>query len=201
MEPTESAFVIILVVVNLAAGFGLSVPMGRRLGEVTGKPHRYMGYAGMMVGVYFFESVAFVAGMATQVFSIGLAFAWGVVFGLWLRGRASPAKILQTSFFVALYTCIPTASFGILVLAGELIARKNVVSSQEGWAFGVPEFVPWPLCTILGFCLALVLGTLVFKTVIMTGEVSLLIHLKKEPVQKTVEHQNTGEIGNEKHLP
>jgi hypothetical protein len=34
---------------------------------------------------------------------------------------------------------------------------------------------------MLGFCSALVIGTVVFKTLIMTGEVSLLIHLGKKP--------------------
>jgi hypothetical protein len=166
-----------MAVVNLAAGFGLAVPVARRLGELTGKPDRFARYFIMLMGIYFLECAALPAGMATQVFSIGLAFVWGVVLGLWLRQKALPAKILKTTFFVALYTCVPTASFGILLLMMKLAGGSNIVSAQEAVAFGIPEFVPWPLCTILGFCLALVMATIVFKTVITTGEVSLLVHL------------------------
>lgn len=193
MEPTEVSFTVILALVNLAVGFSLAVLIARRLGEVTGGPERFSRYFAMLVGMYFLECVAFPAGMATQVFSIGLAFVWGVVFGLWLRGKAPPAEILKTSFFVALYTCAPTASFGILFLVGKLAGGSKILSAEEGIAFGIPEFAPWPLCTILGFCAALVIGTVVLKTVITTGEVSLLVHLgeKSEAMQRP-NARNTG---------
>jgi hypothetical protein len=177
MEVTESGFVMILAAVNLAAGFGLSVPISRLLGEVTGRRDRFLRYCVVLVGIYFIECVAFAAGMATQIFSVGLAFVWGIVFGLWLRGCASPLKILRTSFCFALYTCLPTASFGILLLLGKLVGGSSVLSVEEAIGFGVPSFVPWPVCTILGFCMALVVGTIAFKTVITTGEISILIHL------------------------
>lgn len=181
MEPAEFAFVIVLVVVNLAAGFGLSRPIARLLGEVTGKPESFSRYFAMLIGIYLLECVAFPAGMATQVFSIGLAFVWGMVFGWWLRGRAPSSEVLKASFFVALYTSLPTVSFGILLLAAKLLSGSNVLSAAEGTAFGIPYFVPWPLNTMLGFCLVLVIGTVVLKTLITTGEVSLLIHLGKKP--------------------
>jgi len=170
-------FVIVLVVVNLAGGFGLSRPIARLLGKVTGKPDRFFRYFAMLIGIYLLECVAFPAGMATQVFSIGLAFVWGIVFGLWLRGRAPSDKVLKASFFLALYTSFPTVSFGILLLVARLIGGSSIFSIEEGAAFGIPYIVPWPLNTMLGFCMALVIGTVVFKTVITTGEVGLLIHL------------------------
>ncbi|MGB2805189.1 MAG: hypothetical protein WBD64_09890 [Candidatus Zixiibacteriota bacterium] len=181
MKPAELAFVIVLVVVNLAGEFGLSRPIARLLGRVTGKPESFFRYFAMLIGIYLLESVAFPAGMATQVFSIGLAFVWGMVFGLWLRGRAPSDKVLKASFFVALYTSLPTASFGILLLAAKLLSGSNVLSMEEGVAFGIPYFVPWPMNTILGFCTALVLGTAVLKTAITAGEVSLLVHLGGKP--------------------
>jgi len=177
MESAEYAFIIVLAAVNLAAGFGFSVPIAKRLSKVTSKPNRFFRYFAMLVGIYFLECLAFPAGMATQVFSIGLAFVWGMVFGFWLRGQASSLKVLKTSFFLALYTSFPTASFGMLLLVAKLVGGSNIFSAGEGAAFGIPYFVPWPLNTILGFCTALVIGTAVFKTVITTGEVSLLIHL------------------------
>lgn len=180
-EPAEYVFVIVLTAVNLAGGLGLSRPIAKLLGEQTGKPDRFFRYFAMLIGIYFLECVAFAAGMATQVFSIGLAFVWGLVFGLWLRGLAPSSEVRKASFLVALYTCLPTTSFGLLLLVAKLLGGSNVLSVQEGTAFGIPYFVPWPLNTILGFCAALVLGTLVLKTAITTGGVSLLVHLGGKP--------------------
>lgn len=177
MQSAEVFFTIAVAVVNLAAGSGLAVPVARRLGEVTSKPGRFVRHFAALIGIYSLECVAFVAGMATQIFSIGLAFVWGVVFGLWMRQKAAPRLVLKMSFMVALYTCAPTASFGIFLPVEKLVGGSSILSAEEGAAFGIPEFAPWPLCTILGFCAALVVGTVVFKTVITTGEVSLLIHV------------------------
>lgn len=181
MEPTESVFVIILFCVNLAAGFGFSVPIAGMLRELAGKQRKFSSYFALLVGIYFIESVAFAFGMGTQIFSIGLAFVWGLVFGFWLRGKAEPIRILKTSFLFSLYTCIPTVSFAVLILAAKLMSGSNVVSSEQGIAFGIPYFVPKPLNTILGFSTALTIGTVAFKTAITTGGVSFLIHLGEKP--------------------
>jgi hypothetical protein len=180
VESTESTFSVILIAVNLAAGIGFSIPIAKLLAEASRRSDGSFRYVAMLVGIYFLESVALAAGMGTQVFSLGLAFVWGVTFGLWLRGRAPSLKVLRASLFVAFYTCIPTATFGILLLAAKLIEGANVVSAEQGTAFGIPYFVPQPLNTILGFCVALVIGTVVLKTVITTGEISLLLHLKEK---------------------
>jgi hypothetical protein len=177
MEPTESVFVIILFCVNLAAGFGFSVPIAVMLRELAGKQRKFFSYFALLVGIYFVESVAFAFGMGTQIFSIGLAFVWGLFLGLWLRGKGESIRVLKTSFLFSLYTCIPTVSFAILILAAKLMAGANLVSSEQGIAFGIPYFVPRPLNTILDFCAALTIGTIAFKTAITTGGVSFLIHL------------------------
>ena len=174
MESGEYILITALAIVNLAAGFGCAVPIARGLGEVTGRPKRFFRYFALLVSIYFLECAAFPMGMCTQVFSIGLAFIWGIVFGLWLRSRALAQKVIKQAFFVSLYTCLPTASFGILIL---LTFGGDGLSVEGGSQLGIPYYVPWPLNTILGFCTALVVGTVVFKTVITTGEVSLFIHL------------------------
>ena len=177
----EKMLIILLVAVNLAAGFGFAVPIARLLGEVTGGPTRFSRYFAILVGVYFVEGVAFSAGMCTQVFSVGLAFVWGIIFGLWLRSRTSARRALTASFLVSIYTSLPTASFCILIPVAALVGGGHILSAREGISFGIPDFLPWPLNTILGFCSALVIGTVVLKTVITTGEVSLLIRLGEKP--------------------
>jgi hypothetical protein len=177
----EKMLIILLVAVNLAAGFGFAVPIARLLGGISGRPGRILGYLVFLIGIYFVECVAFSAGMCTQVFSIGLAFVWGIIFGLWLRSRTSARRALTASFLVSIYTSLPTASFCILIPVAALVGGGHILSAQEGTSFGIPDFLPWPLNTILGFCSALVIGTVVLKTVITTGEVSLLIRLGEKP--------------------
>jgi hypothetical protein len=181
MEPAETVFVIILAAVNLAVGFGFSVPIAKLLRRLTGQRTKCFRYFAALVGIYFVECVAFAAGMATQVFSIGLAFVWGIAFGRWLRERATAREVVRTGLLVALYTSAPTASFGVLLLLGKLVEGSNLISIDQAIAFGIPHFVPWPLNTILGFCVALVIGTVALKTVITAGEISLLIHLGGKP--------------------
>ncbi|MHC4658173.1 MAG: hypothetical protein ACYS83_03220 [Planctomycetota bacterium] len=171
----ESGLIIVLVVVNVAAGLGFAIPIARGLGEINNKQEKVFRYVLMLVGVYFAECVAFSAGMATQVFSVSLAFVWGAILGLWLRNRSSADKVLKSTFLWALYTCLPTVSFCVVIPAAMGLYGWAILSGTDGVRFGVPEFLPWPLNTILGFCAALLTGTVVLKTVITTGEVGLLI--------------------------
>jgi len=180
MESAELTFIIVLAIVNLAAGFGCAIPIARLLNKASGTSKKLLRYFMMLIGIYFFECVAFPAGMATQFFSVGLAFVWGIVIGLWFRTGAPTREALKAAFFLSLYSCLPTASFCIVLPVMSLISGGHILSSEEGISFGIPDFLFWPLNTILGFCAALVIGTVVLKTVITTGEVSLLIHLGKK---------------------
>jgi len=168
-----------LAAMNLAAGFGCAVPIARGIGGIRGRPEKFFRYFAALVGVYFVECVAFPMGMGTQVFSIGLAFVWGIIFGLWLRGRGQHREVLKQAFFVALYGGLPTASFCILIPVIRLVSGGHILSAEEGVSFGVPDFFPWPINTILGFFTALLAGTIILKAVITTGTAHCLIHRKE----------------------
>ncbi|KPL01586.1 MAG: hypothetical protein AMJ90_07525 [candidate division Zixibacteria bacterium SM23_73_2] len=167
-----------LILVNLIFGFGFALPLQRHLSRVVTKPKKSLRYFVILIGIYFVECVAIILGMGIPVFSVFLAFVWGVIFGFWLRERASTRAVIKTSFFLSLYSSLPAASF-ILIPLVMGIAGHNVLSTEAGTSFGIPDFLhlPWPLNTILGFYAALVIGAVVFKMIITTGEVSLLIHL------------------------
>jgi len=172
--------VIVLLIVNLIAGCGCAVPVARFLVRVDRKPMRMIHCFAIVVGMYFLECVSVAVGMGIPVFSVGLAFVWGVVFSLWLRSRGSVREILKMSFVTSLYTCLPAVSvMAIPVMAW--VDGKNIVSVEEAVRFGVPELPPvlWPVCTILGFYGVLAAGAVLFKTVITTGEVSLFIHCRE----------------------
>jgi len=175
MDPAEFT----LVIANLIFGIGCAIPISRLLGKTWNKPYKVFRYFALLIGIYLIECIAVVMAMGIPVFSVGLAFVWGIVFGLWLRPLESTRKALRASFFLSLYTSLPAASFIVLFVL-MWASGRHILSSEEGIRFGIPDFFPWPLNTILGFYAACSIGAVVFKTTITTGEVSLLLHLKKK---------------------
>ncbi len=175
MEPAEY----IVVILNLAAGFGFAVLLSRLFSKLDKESPRVFRYFAILIGIYFLECVAIVSMMLLPVLSIALAFVWGICFGLWLRVRTSRHEAIKTSFFLSLYTSLPAVSF-IVVPFLALFAGRPILSAEEGASFGIPGFVPWPINTILGFYAALAIGVLVFKTAITTGGVRMLFHFKEK---------------------
>ncbi len=169
---------IILALVNLCLGFGFALILSRRLITFMPQPQRFLRLFIMCVGIYFLECVAIVAAMLLPIFSVSLAFVWGIIFGLWLRESAPAHKVLKTSFLISLYTSFPAASFILVPLFG-LVSGWDVLDAAEAARFGIPEFLYWPFNTILGFYVSLSAGIFILKTVITPGIVSLIIHLKK----------------------
>jgi hypothetical protein len=180
MPQEELALMVALAAVNLGAGFGLAVPLGRRECALTGRLGRQRRCVVVLLAVYFAECVAFAAGMATQVFTLGLAPVWGIVFGLRLRGVQPTSAALRQVFLVGLYGSIPSASFGVLILLSKWLAGADVTSTAAGLAFGIPTFVPWPLNTILGFSAALAIGTVVLKTTLTVAVAGFVLRMRGE---------------------
>ena len=172
-----------LIAVNLVAGTVLAIPLARLLSKMNRRRVKVFRYFTLLILIYFVESVAVGVGMGIPVLCVGLAFGWGIIFGYWIRALTSSAReALKTSAFLSLYSSMPAASF-IIVPFLAWIGGRHILSSEEGFRFGIPDFLflPWPFNTILGFYAALVIGAVVFKTVITMGEVSMLIHLGKSP--------------------
>jgi len=169
VDPAEYA----VVGVNLAAGAGGAILLGRHLRGVSGKPAGAARYVAVLLGVYILECVAIVAGMLLPVFSAALAVVWGIVLGRWLRGRASRRAALRTACFVALYTSLPAASFMVVPVMLAL-GGWPILTADGGARLGIPRFVPWPAGTVLGFFAAVAIGTLVLKTLITTTGTFLL---------------------------
>jgi hypothetical protein len=115
-------------------------------------------------GIYLAEGVAFSASMATNVLNFALAVVWGFVFSRWVRGldQKTARKIIVR---LTLYTCLPAVSF-LSVFVLMIIGGWPVFTSQGGYKFGVPDFVPWPFCTVTGFFAACVGSAVVVKTAV-----------------------------------
>ena len=166
-----------LIIVNLIVGFSCAIILARFLNKVSSKPKRILHYFVILIAIYFIECIAMVMGMGIPVFSVILAFVWGIVFGLRFRTGMPTHNALKASFLLSLYSSFPVASF-IFVPFVCWASGWDILSVEGGIQFGIPAFLhlPWPLNTILGFYLALTIGVVLFKTVITTGVVSLFIH-------------------------
>jgi len=177
----DEYIVLALIITNLAAGFGVAIPITRGLRKMTGGTKKFSLYFATLVAIYFAECVAFAAGMCTQAFSIGLGFVWGIIFGLWLRDFAPAKEVLKSAFLVSLYGCLPTCSFAVILSCAWVISGNSLLNVTQAYKFGIPQFVPWPFNTVLGFCVGLATGTILLKTAITTGTVSLLIRRGQNP--------------------
>ncbi len=165
-----------LVILNLILGFAFAYPLAGRFAKVSGKPDRKFRHYPTLFGIYFIECFAFSAGMGTNIFSIALAFAWGIIIGMWMRNsRLKADKLLKTAFYFSLYTSLPAVSI-LSVPVMCLFGGREILTVEGGSNFGIPDFVPFPANTILIFCGIIALVAIVFKTVITTGLISVFIH-------------------------
>ena len=80
--------------------------------------------------------------------------------------------------FVSLYGCMPAISFAALLLVIWIISGNGLLNIEQAYKFGIPDFIPWPFNTVLGFCVALAAGTIILKTFITTGIVALIVRDK-----------------------
>ena len=174
----ENALMLSLLLTNLIGGIvsGVFIAIGFR--RLTQKQNLFFKYLMLSLGLYLFECIAFAWGMCTQIFSIILSIEWGILFGLWLKGIAPQKQIIRQMLFVSLYGCMPAISFAALLLVIWIISGNGLLNAEQAYKFGIPDFVPWPLNTILGFCVALAAGTIILKTFITTGIVALIVRDK-----------------------
>ena len=163
----------ILIIVNLMAGLGCAIPIAKILEKIFKKQKSISHYFVSLIGIYFIECIAIILGMGIPVFSIGLAIIWGMVFGYWLRNRATRNEILKISFSLSFYSSLPAVSF-ILIPVIAVISGRNIINAEQGFQFGIPDFLPYPINTILGFYLAITIGAFVLKTLITATLVRLI---------------------------
>jgi hypothetical protein len=171
MEPT----IYTLLGVNLVLAVGFGLPLARHLAHMADPPKKLVWQSTMLFGIYLIECFAFAASMATNILSFGLAVVWGIVFGLWLRGRGEKRRAIKTLMCVAVYSCLPAVSFAS-VLVVLIIAGWPILTPEGGARFGVPPFVPWPLNTLTGFFTAVIGSALIGKTAVTTIIGAVLLH-------------------------
>ena len=169
-----------LALTNLIGGIMLGIILAVGFTRLTKKPDHLIRYLALSLGLYFLECVAFAWGMGTQILSLVLSIEWGILFGLWLKGIAPQKQIIRQMLFVSLYGCLPTVSFAAILLIIWIISGNGLFSVEQAYKFGIPDFVPWPFNTMLGFCVALAAGTIILKTTITTGIIALIVPDKEK---------------------
>jgi hypothetical protein len=174
----KNALISSLALTNLIGGVILGIILAIGFTRLTKRPEHLIRYLALSLGLYFLECVAFAWGMGTQIFSIILSIEWGILFGMWLKGLAPQEQIIRQVFFVSLYGCLPAVSFAVLLLIIWAISGNGFLNVEQARNFGIPDFVPWPFNTILGFCVALAAGTIILKAFITTSIVVLIVRDK-----------------------
>jgi hypothetical protein len=171
----ENALMSSLALTNLVGGLILGGFLAIGFSRLTQKQNRFLKYLALSLGLYFLECIAFAWGMCTQIWSLILSIEWGILFGMWLKGLAPHRRIIRQMLFVSLYGCLPAVSFAAILLIVWVISGNGLLNAEQARNFGIPDFVPWPLNTVLGFCVALAAGTIILKTFITTGIVALIV--------------------------
>jgi len=166
LENADIMVVVVSVNAVLAAGFGW--PLARTMANLRGSA-TWRWVAGLL-GVYLAECFAFSASMASNVLSFGLAVVWGFVFARWTTVRGGTTGIRRDDRRrvverLAAYTCLPAVSF-LAVFPFLMLSGWPVFTRRGGYDFGIPEFVPWPFCTIAGFFVAVVGSAVIVKMLV-----------------------------------
>jgi hypothetical protein len=191
IEKGQSGFLIAFIgmlALPVMTGIVFAIPLTMNFRKLVGQPKRFWRYFGLFIVICLVEYLAIIAGIVLSsgavsaiVFVFFPTCAWGIAFGLWLRGCSPIRKVLKTSVFISLYSSLPFICLITVLLVVEIIDGANIISSEE--MKGLPfQAFPWPLNTMLGLYVALVLGAVLLKTAIITGEIGLLIgHNKRRP--------------------
>ena len=172
---------LILVVSNSALGivFGalIAVWLGRMVKKTGGSIHLFC----LSVLIYLIECIAVTVSRGTPFLSIGLAIVWGVIWGMWARGRVAPGDLPKAAFAATLYSCIPVMTLEFVLIIS-WIGGWDVLNPEHGARFAIPVFfsLPWPLNTILGFYIIMIIVSLLLKFIVTVGEVFVVYYVKRD---------------------
>jgi len=173
MDITASA----LVALNIAVGFSLAPFVSRVFTRVSTSSGSAFRNGILFIGIYAAESIALIIAMGMPLFSIGLAFIWGIIFRKRLKKDLSRQELKIFSFWLSLYSSMPIVSF-IIVPIIALIRGWHILDSVQGTHFGIPGFLPWPLDTIFGFFMVVIITALMLKVLITMYELRVIVFLK-----------------------
>jgi hypothetical protein len=166
---------VLLVVLNVVLCVVFGIPLARAMARSGLRPRSAWAWFGLLFVFYGLECAAFSASMATNVWSFALAFVWGIVFGrMFRRHQLDIGRGHRLGLAIGLYSSLPAVSFSALLVLLPMNGW-SLLSVEEAYRFGIPQFVPWPLNTIGGFVLAVSGSALVAKTVITLGAIHLLL--------------------------
>jgi hypothetical protein len=163
----------VLLIANAAMGLGIGLLMARALRGLS-SGWSFARCLAVMFGVYLLECISIAAGRLIPVFSLALALIWGIVFGKWLLGRGTMREQMGFAGKLSAYTCVPWATF-LAIPCVFVLTGRSILDTGEAIKFGIPNFVPWPANTILGFFLCLVIVVSILKICITVGVVWLYV--------------------------
>ena len=178
----------ILILVNLTFGIIIGRLISRRIISHSIIDKSVSSTVKIFIFIYFAECVAVALSMGTSALSIVLAFVWGIIGGKWIRNHVETPALRKTIIIATAYTCLPVTSLALIPIIS-WIGGWGILSSEQGYSFGIPDFLhfPWPLNTILGFYMMMITVSVLLKMIITLGEVCIIFHAR---------HNASANIGN-----
>jgi hypothetical protein len=173
IEALVESIEMVLLLLNIIIGLGVAVPLARHLERSVPNTKGKRYFFVILVVAYIAESVALIVGMGIPVLNLFLAGMWGFLLNRRLAQRMPKRSILSNTLYLSMYSCLPILSFLIVPLFMWL-SGGSILEREAGVQFGIPEFMPSFLQTVLGFYLFIYIGAALAKIVIMIGFVVLI---------------------------
>ena len=169
----------ILIIFNLTFGIIMGRLIARRITTLACMDKGNSNFVKIIVFIYFAECIAVALSMGTSAISIVLAFIWGVIGGRWLRKQVESSVLRRSVQIATTYTCVPVISLALIPLFC-LIGGWDILSAEQGYSFGIPYFLhlPWPLTTILGFYMLMIIVSVLLKMIITLCVVRIINHAR-----------------------
>lgn len=163
---------IILVGTNFVFGIFFSVVVSRRIANnFSWRKNRFLFFI-LLTALYLFEGMSIAAGMFTPVFTFVLAVMTGAVFGLIVK-KHDLTMVVKSAKQLSFFTCIPAITM-VLIPIICFIYNWDIFSSSFGKDFGIPEFIPFPLNTIFGFFMSILILFITVNIITINGTVRLI---------------------------
>jgi len=171
----------ILIIFNLTFGIIMGRLIAHRIIALTCMDKGDSSFIKIIVLIYFAECAAVALSMGTSALSILLAFIWGVIGGKWLRKQVETPTLRRSVQIAITYTCVPVISLTLIPLFC-LIGGWDILSVEQGYSYGIPNFLhlPWPLTTILGFYMLMIIVSVLLKMIITLSVVRIIYHARSD---------------------
>ena len=172
----------VLIGINLILGIIFSFIISQRILRYFKWENKKFTLIIVLLLLYLIEGITIAAGMLTPFFTFGLAIIIGIVFGYIIK-KKELHKIVKSTLLLSFFLCIPAITL-IMIPIVCFFSEWNIINSIDGYRFGIPEFIPYPLNTILGFYLSIITLFITINLLLINGIVNFIKNIYELRLKK-----------------